>query len=111
MGTTEETKLETLEFQLKTLYDREAYLKKRFYDIKNDIYKKRTEVFQVKQNINIGDKVVNSINEKVYQFSKLDKSTSFDYKMKPWIYGRLIKKDGTSSKKETLLYSDWEKKV
>ena len=103
------TKLETLEWQLKLLQDRAQEYKDKLYAVKNDIYEKRGEIFTEKFNIKAGDKVsvTNSRGTKIYIFCRIDKGTMFDAE-KTWIYGRLVKKDGTASKKETLLYNDWE---
>lgn len=66
-------------------------------------------LIEIYHGVKIGNTVIETKTGKKYIIQRFDKSgwSLYDREHKPWIYGYVIKKDGTPSTRPTCIYSEW----
>ena len=87
---------------IKSLRKREEALRDELYKIEEQIRAESLRLVEEKYDVHIGMDVI--YRNKRYKISSIDPFDGFN---KPWISGRMYKKDGTIGTAERLLYSGW----
>jgi len=101
MSPDEDTKLKTLEFQLKQLKEKESDLKAKLSQIKTDMTEKETEIFSAKTGVKPGDII--EVRDSKYEFIGTRGLCNFPL-------GYKIRNNGTPSKNKVIIW-DWYKEI